>query len=380
MDRPTRAEPDALCFQAGEVFHLPVGTAEILDGLPDNIVVQDLQHRVLWLNRVAREAPHIPEDWRGRLCHTLWHGRGQPCEGCPAEEPFASGEPAGRISVTPDRRSWEVRTLPVRGASGATEAVIKIVREVSERVQAERTRDRLIRELSQKNEALERFADVVSHDLRSPLTSISGFAALLRRAEQSGDRRHVLEFIGRIIDAAQQMDRMVDGLCELSRAGRSVGELKPVSLAEVVENALDLSEATAREAGVELRNDVPVAASVLGDRDRLLQVLLNLVGNAVRHTREAPAALVRVGAEVAASGQVTCSVEDNGVGLRREHLERIFEPFEQAEPGVGGVGLGLSIARRIVEAHGGRIWAESAGLGSGCVVRFTVPAGGEAFA
>jgi signal transduction histidine kinase len=224
-----------------------------------------------------------------------------------------------------------------------------------------------------------------SHELRTPLTVVKGHVALLGRRLFANPAE-----ADRLIAVAQrhigQMNRLITELLDASRleAGQLVLEPVPLDLKTVAAEATIQALTLAEEKDVRLTEDVPPHLTVVGDPVKLEQVLMNLLANAVKHT---PAGgVVRIeGAR--RDDVVELRVCDTGEGIAREHLERIFEPFYQIGSAVGrrkaagnGVGLGLAIARRLVELHGGRVHAESAGPGHGStfvvVLPLAVPRGG----
>jgi signal transduction histidine kinase len=228
-------------------------------------------------------------------------------------------------------------------------------------------------DLAAKNAELERFTYTVSHDLKSPLVTIRGFADLAGADLASGATGRVREDLGRIVAAAERMHRLLDELLELSRVGRVVHPPEDVPLGDLAREAVDLVRGPlrARGAAVEIAPDLPV---VRADRRRLLEVLQNLVENAAKFTRDAPQPRVEIGVRRDGAEPVYF-VRDNGRGIDPRFLERVFSLFEKLDPGAEGTGVGLALVRRIVEAHGGRAWAESEGPGRGATFCFTLARG-----
>jgi signal transduction histidine kinase len=174
--------------------------------------------------------------------------------------------------------------------------------------------------------------------------------------------------------ASIRMNRLIEDLLDVSRieAGGFTVEPRPNELEPLIDEAVELHALRAQELGIELMSDLPAGLPrVLCDHDRLLQVVFNLIGNAFKHT---PAGgVVTLGAR-SNGNQVVVTVSDTGEGISREDLERIFDRFWQVRShGRSGAGLGLTIVKGIVEAHGGRVWVESE-LGKGSAFHFTIPA------
>ena len=215
----------------------------------------------------------------------------------------------------------------------------------------------------------------VSHELRTPLSTIRGYMEGLAEGvvEPSEETWTLLyaefERLGRLVDDLRRLSRAEAGQLDLSIA--------PVSPAEVVRLTVGGMLPLFDEKGVELKSAVPGdLPSVLADVDRVVQVLSNLLSNALRHTPDGG----RVVVEAEASGdEFTFEVTDTGTGIAPEHLERLFERFYRVEKSRsrgearGGSGVGLTISRALVEAIGGRIWVESPGLGEGATFAFTLP-------
>ena len=215
---------------------------------------------------------------------------------------------------------------------------------------------------------------VVVHDLRNPLNTITMQASLLEREGPEPERRDQKARLV-IMRAARRMNRLIQDLLDVSRveAGELRMEFTPLSAADLVREAFEANAPLAAAAGLELSLDLTDdVGDVLGDRLRLLQVLDNLLGNALKFTPRGGRIVVRVSAS---RKEVRFAVADTGSGIAPEGLAHVFDPFWQATARAGrlGAGLGLPITKGIVEAHGGRIWVDSA-VGMGSTFSFTIPA------
>lgn len=213
---------------------------------------------------------------------------------------------------------------------------------------------------------------IVSHDLRSPLATISMAASLLDDLSRPEEER--AQMVRMVKRATERMDRLVRDMLEVSRldSGRTLPiDARCVDVAPVLREACEAQAAVAQSGGLLVECDVPEALpAVQVDCDRVQQVVCNLVGNAMKFTP--PGGRITIAAR-AEGDAVQVSVKDTGAGMSEADLERIFEPYWQARRTASlGTGLGLKIAKGIVEAHGGRIWAESA-LGEGTTFFFTMP-------
>jgi len=251
-------------------------------------------------------------------------------------------------------------------------AVWRALAEAEERAfrqRSEAERERLLADLEVKNAELELFTYAVSHDLKSPLITIRGFADQARTAVGQGDRERALADLERIANASALMQRLLHELLDLSRIGRVVNPPQTLSLQELAEQATALARGRLDGMAVELAPDLP---EVRGDPARLLQVLQNLLENAGQFRGEQEQPRVEVGMRRDGAARVFY-VRDNGIGIEPHHHERVFGLFHKLDPRSPGSGIGLALARRIVEAHGGRLWVESDGKRQGATFCFTLP-------
>ncbi len=244
-------------------------------------------------------------------------------------------------------------------------------KDITDRKHAEDERETLIAELEDKNIELERFAYTVSHDLKSPLITIKGFLGILEEDAAKGDGERMKADITRIANAADQMKALLDDLLELSRIGRFVGIAGEFSMTDLAHQAVELHSVKIAEGALQVAvsPDLPV---VSGDRSRLLQIVQNLLDNAVKFMGDQPNPQVEIG--VRQDGKETvCYVRDNGVGIDPRHHEKVFGLFNKLDQKTQGTGVGLAIVKQIVQVHGGRIWVESEGAGRGSTFCFTLP-------
>ena len=264
----------------------------------------------------------------------------------------------------------------MRAVRGALARALGEARErqaaLAELREAQAGRERLIRELEAKNAELESFTYTVSHDLRSPLVTIKGFLAHLVRDVETGDRARAEADVARIRGAADKMERLLADLLELSRVGRIVKPPSDCPFEEIVHEALFLLQGrlAARGIPVEVAPGLP---RVWGDRARLVQVVQNLIDNALKFSTPGPEARILVGCRPGPDGTApVLFVRDRGIGIAPEHLETVFGLFRRLDPHIEGSGIGLALVRRIVEVHGGRCWVESEGPGKGATFCFTL--------
>ncbi len=234
-------------------------------------------------------------------------------------------------------------------------------------------RKSLISELENKNAELEQFTYTVSHDLKSPLFTIRGFLGYLEQDARSGNETRLRSDIQRITDATDKMQRLLNELLELSRVGRLKNEYSSFSFGELAREASDLVQGRIMARGISIVID-PDLPMIYGDRPRLTEVLQNLFDNAAKFMgdQEEPRIAVGCAGVDTEHDRLILYVRDNGIGISREHQERVFGLFNKLDPGTDGTGIGLALVKRIVEVHGGKIWVESE-VGKGSTFFFTLP-------
>jgi signal transduction histidine kinase len=243
---------------------------------------------------------------------------------------------------------------------------------------------RLYREAQSAIAARDQFLSVAAHELRTPITSINGFSELLRREVHgvAADPAKIVRFVDRLAGAGGRLALLVEDMLDVSRIrlGQLPLRLQPVDLAELVLRVATTYQEQHVEGRHRIVTDFPEdACVVVADDDRLEQVLTNLLDNSVKYTPGDGE--IRI-ALTAVPDAVRLTVADTGIGLTPAELESIFKAFGRAENALSdnlpGLGLGLFICRSIVERHGGRIWAESAGEGRGTTMVVWLPAGSAA--
>jgi two-component system phosphate regulon sensor histidine kinase PhoR len=263
-------------------------------------------------------------------------------------------------------RTFAVTAAPVRASEegGTAIGAVLVLHDISELRRLERVR--------------QDFVANVSHEFKTPLTAIRGFAeTLLGGALEDVDHRK--RFVEIIQDHAERLTRLTDDLLKLSaiEAGRMDLDLNTVNPADLLKMCAESADFAAEKKQLTIQIDCPAnLPAIRGDSGRLRDVLQNLLDNAVQYTPTGGHIILSATVEGA---EVVFTVADNGIGIPQAEQERIFERFYRVDEGrsreVGGTGLGLSIARHIAEAHGGRVWVESA-IGQGSRFHFSAPIAG----
>lgn len=232
-------------------------------------------------------------------------------------------------------------------------------------------REKLITQLKAKNSELESFTYTVSHDLKAPLLTINGFLEFLQKDVLAGKTEHVKTDISRITEATGKMDRLLGELLELSRIGRLMNAPEEVPFDDLIKDALELVHGQLERHNITVHSQ-PNLPIVHGDRQRLTEVLQNLIDNAAKYMGDQTDPLIEIGQQGEEFGNPIFFVKDNGIGIGPEFHERIFGLFNKLNPKSEGTGIGLTLIQRIIEVHGGRIWVQSE-EGKGSSFFFTLP-------
>jgi PAS domain S-box-containing protein len=275
---------------------------------------------------------------------------------------------------------WDVDYVPVLGDDGTADGILVLAIDASDRLETERLHAAQIDQLRQVDRLKDQFLSILSHELRTPLNAILGFASILddELAGPLNDNQH--HYMEKILGGTEVLLALINDLLDMSRIQAGKFSLVPAPMAvgdairQTTEHLGALIERKRHSLVAEVPADLPV---LVADEQRVVQMLVNLVGNAIKFTPEG--GTIRVTAEVTGDGPDPClrvAVIDTGIGISAADQARLFQPFTQLDGSntrsEGGTGLGLSIAKALVEAHGGRIGVESE-PGRGSTFWFTLP-------
>lgn len=251
------------------------------------------------------------------------------------------------------------------------EAFEKTQHEIKERKRVESEREAFTRELEAKNAELERFTYTVSHDLKSPLITISGYLNFLEKDAHSGEMERFDKDTQRIREAVIKMQALLNDLLELSRVGRLMNPPEQVSFKKVVHDALSLVDISLQKRNIKItiQENMP---DVHVDKNRIVEVIQNLVDNAIKFMGKQPNPHIEIGS-INKNEETVFFIKDNGIGIDSSHHERIFGLFNKLDTESEGTGVGLALVKRTIEVHQGKIWVES-NEGEGTTFYFTLPA------
>ncbi|HYL04917.1 MAG TPA: CHASE3 domain-containing protein, partial [Thermoanaerobaculia bacterium] len=366
-----------------------------LRSIGDGVLATDSAGNIQFMNAVtARLTGWTVEEASGRPLEEVFRIVDEQTR-APAENPVARALREGVVvglanhTLLLSRAGAETpiddSAAPIRSAGGATLGVVVVFRDVTERQQVERERERLLARERQSryaaesaNRAKDGFLATVSHELRTPLGVILGWAGILRAA--NADARTIGHAADVVERNARALAKLLDDMLDISRIVSGKVQIQPVEMDPglVVTAAVEALRPAAEEKGVALELLLgPVPGPIVADPERLQQVVWNLLSNAVKFSGEGDKVTVWLGV---AGDLLRIEVRDQGIGIAPERLPQVFDRFWQADTSStrrhGGLGLGLAIARHLVEVHGGRVTASSGGEGHGSTFTVEIPVHG----
>jgi PAS domain S-box-containing protein len=370
----------------------------ILDGIPDIITLQDTQHNIISHNKAGRDLiERAPDRFRGGTCYEII-GRDKPCTGCTMTTTLATGKVASWQRFIPELQRW-IRSIhiPILDKSGQITMVVEQFQDITVQENALRELTGTVEKLESANQTLAEYNTLaesatrakseflanMSHEIRTPMTAILGFAEVLlgepgielappERVEAIRTIRRNGEYLLDLINDILDLSKIEAGRFEVERIDCSIIQL----LADVISLMRVRADAKQLPVSIEYVSDIPEL--IRTDPLRLRQILINLVGNAIKFTETGQIRLVVQLVRSPRTPLLCVDVIDTGIGLTHEQQSRLFQPFSQADSSTtrkfGGTGLGLMISKRLAEMLGGDIMVTSA-LGKGSCFRVTFETG-----
>jgi PAS domain S-box-containing protein len=357
--------------------------ASLLNLTHDTIFVRDMNDLITYWNRGAEELYGWPaEDAVGKHGHQLLHTAFPiPIEEVRAEL-LRAGRWEGELRKTKADGSevvvasrWSLR----QDEQGRAVAILETNNDITERKRREQEIQRLNQELVKRsaeleaiNKELEAFAYSVSHDLRAPLRHMAGYTELLQRKTSSVIDEKGKHFVAMILDSAKRMGNLIDDLLAFSRIGRAETQLRPVKLDQVVKEVL--TEVRQETEGRRITWKVGALPEFYGDQSMLRLVMMNLVSNAIKFTRTRTQAEIEIGCSEGNGNDLIVFVKDNGVGFDMKYVNKLFGVFQRLHQSgeFEGTGIGLATVQRIINRHGGKVWADGA-VDTGATFYFSAP-------
>ncbi|RRI07689.1 PAS domain-containing sensor histidine kinase [Mesorhizobium tamadayense] len=374
----SRAEIETLADRMWEMQESEERFRGLIDALGDLVVHRDRDGHIVYANKVFASLVDIDQrDLAGKTLSELGIDVGVvPDAAFSDHECLSSTDVAIRTPNGPRWFSWI--ELSVRDRDTAAVSHRAIARDITARKRAEASLITARERAEYASQAKSRFLATVSHEIRTPMNGIMGMAKLLADTDLSPEQR---TYVGAVSTSASALLALIEDLLDYSKieAGRFDPEPQPTSLREIADNIIELLAARAfsKNIGLGCHVEPDVPQMITADPGRVRQVLLNLIGNAVKFTDAGGVLLTVARARTESTDRIRFTIADTGPGLREEDMERIFEEFEQSDGTStrvhGGAGLGLAISKRLVIAMGGTI-SVSSRLGEGSEFVFDIPA------
>ncbi len=346
----------------------------LVDHLPISVCRKDLQGRYTFVNQAFCRLLDSPEELLvGRTDADLLPAELAEKLEQSEQRVIRTGERCESIETLrwSDDRVCYLQTiqLPIHDEAGQTVGTQVFFGDVTSLKQTEEDRNRYAADLERSNRDLEQFAYSVSHDLQSPLRTIASYCDLLQRRYSSDLKEEAVEFLNSTVDATRRMRNLLNDLLTFSRVTTAAQEFEPIDAAVPLQNAIENVRSAIESSGAHI--EIGEMPSVLADSSQLMQVFQNLIDNAIHYRGDATPQIRIEATELPDAWQFR--VQDNGVGFDPKFRERIFVMFQRlyAEHELPGSGIGLAICKRILERHGGKIWAESE-PGQGSCFYFTI--------
>ena len=342
---------------------------EAFDGL---IYICSQDYRIKFMNGQFIERTGY--DATGELCYKALHDLDSICPWCVNERVFKGETVRWEIQSPKDNHWYYIVNTPIYHTNGTLSKQAMII-DITEIKKTEEELKRISEELARSNAELKDFAYIASHDLKKPLQSIESFANLLARRYKGKLDAKADEFISYIVEGVQRLQILIKDLLEYSQIETKAKNITPTDCSFIVEEAMsNLKTAMDESNAVVTYNKLP---TIMSDPQQIISLFQNLIDNAIKF-RSNKAPRVRISAD-RKGNEWLFSIRDNGIGIDPENFEKIFVMFQRLHGSADfpGTGIGLSICKKIIERHGGRIWVESE-PGKGATFFFVIPSIGNA--
>lgn len=343
------------------------------DAMSDLIFIIDDHHTILHINQSALDALGVQrDDALNQKCYACMHGLAHAPDFCPQQQTLKDhGEHIVEALVERLDRQFQITTTPILDSDGNYLATVHVAHDITERKQYERELELARQSADSANQAKSEFLANMSHEIRTPMNGVIGMSQLLRFTELTPEQD---EYLGSIETSAESLLSLINDILDLSKieSGKIELEYLDFSLRKSIQDVISTQISRIHQKHLQISTDVEEALPelLLGDQLRIKQILLNLLGNAVKFTQQGGITIAAVmTSQINDQCTVRITVSDTGIGIAEDALDKVFAPFTQADNSTtrqfGGTGLGLTICQSLAELMGGRIWAESvAGEGS----------------
>ena len=356
---------------------------ESFDSIDEPVIIQNRDLIIIQINKAAENIENkIGGDGViGKNCYALFSELNKKQEETPAMIALKTKKPATKnIDFSHiGLGTYSFKSTPVLNKSNEVKKIITVTRDITKELQMENEKEKVMKELEFKNKELEDFTHTISHDFKSPLITIEGFANMLKdnlsemNVNGMDENTDYLNFIS---NSADKMRHMMDETLKLSKMGKFVSPPKEIPYDNIIQEAMDFmhGEIVKNEVEISKAKNLPI---VCVDKIRIIELLTNLIGNSIKYSKKDEKPMIEIGHIIndksnESSGYAIFYVKDNGIGISKKNQEQVFELFYQTSDDNVGSGAGMAIVRKIVESHGGKVWVESE-INKGTTIFYTLP-------
>ncbi|NKQ39860.1 MAG: PAS domain-containing protein, partial [Methanosarcinales archaeon] len=356
---------------------------ESFDSIDEPVIVQNRDLIIIQINKAAENIENIigGDGIIGKNCYALFSELNKKQEETPAMIALKTKKPATKnIDFSHiGLGTYSFKSTPVLNKSNEVKKIITVTRDITKELQMENEKEKVMKELEFKNKELEDFTHTISHDFKSPLITIEGFANMLKdnlsEMNVNGMDEN-MDYLNFISNSANKMRHMMDETLKLSKMGKFVSPPKEIPYDNIIQEAMDFmhGEIVKNEVEISKAKNLPI---VCVDKIRIIELLINLIGNSIKYSKKDEKPMIEIGHIIndksnESSGYAIFYVKDNGIGISKKNQEQVFELFYQTSDDNVGSGAGMAIVRKIVESHGGKVWVESE-INKGTTIFYTLP-------
>lgn len=367
----------------GELISSKNEITTIFESISDVASAQDQNMKIIFANEQAKKI--YGEFIIGRFCYNIYEGRSEKCEDCPAYSSLQTGEVMKKLHSKIDERGninyYEITGSPFRDEHNNIIGNLVIRRDVTEQMELQdqiidsyKTLENAYKELQKMDQIKSELVANVSHEIRTPLTSIKGYAELMQDDSLgpiTDMQRKSLAIMLRNID---RLTRLITNVVDLAKFDYEEFDISNISINDVIDYCISDLEKIAENKRVKITAELEDDLILEGNEDRLIQVFINLLENAIKFSKTEGEVVIKAYRED--NNLLHTEIRDSGIGIPEDELEKIFGRFYQVDSSptrsYGGTGLGLAISKKIIEFHNGKIWAESK-FGNGSVFHVILP-------
>ena len=328
----------------------------ILESISELITFYDVNNIILWANQAAGESLNIqPDDMVGQKCYELWHDRNEVCDDCPIEDSIKSGSPHSGEIITPDGRVWAMKGFPVKDEEGKVIGAVEVTSEITKLKKAEEK----VREV---NERMDLYRSIFAHDISNIFNNVKMAAELCKPYLNDPTQLEKISELHRIIsEQIIRGDKLIRNVKRLSSLEESKFPVKREQVRQIIENSIEFLYNSYPNREIIVNKEIANGSIIANVNELLQDVFENILFNAVKHNKSPriEISLVVSKLEIEKKKFIKLEFKDNGKGISDKRKQLIFQRGKDLVKKKGGMGLGLSLVKKIIDSYGGKIWVEA---------------------